>query len=294
MQPRVVFESANILGESMLWSPTRKSIYWVEATAPRIHRFEPDSGFHETIDVPCAAPLGMIAQTGSPAILLLAQPDGLCTFNLVSRSLQCIAHPEKSRADIGYNDAKVDRRGRLWAGSFDLAEAEPRGALWMLDGMDAPVLAEAGLAVVNGPAFSPRGDIVYVSDSIARRILSFEVRECAPWLVSRKVFAQMTAEEGMPDGLTVDAEGCLWCAHWDGARVTRFAADGSRLAVIELPVPRVTSVAFGGERLETLYVTTARYGLSESQLAASPAAGHVFAIDAGVCGLVEAPFAPVL
>jgi sugar lactone lactonase YvrE len=139
------------------------------------------------------------------------------------------------------------------------------------------------MAVVNGPAFSPDGGVIYVSDSMGRRILAFDVDRGA--LRRRRTFATMSKDEGFPDGLTVDAEGCLWCAHWEGSRVTRFAPTGERLSVIRIPAPLVTSVAFGGSALDTLFVTTARLGLNPGDIARAPQSGSLFAVKPGITGL---------
>jgi len=194
-----------------------------------------------------------------------------------------------SRIVESQNVLGVDSSGRLWVGTFDLNETEPRGCLWLLGDGATPQLMESGLAVVNGPAFAPDGSTVYVSDSVGRRILAYEL--AASRLRTRRVLVHFADGEGLPDGLTVDAEGCIWCAHWDGARVTRFSPNGERILTVAIPAPRVTSVAFGGASLDTLFVTTARYGLTEAVLAAYPDSGALFEIQTRVRGVAATPLA---
>ena len=258
---------------------------WIDGVQPTIHRYHPATGVHTSLAVPVAAPLGMIAQTTDPSVLALAQPEGIVFFNVETRTMTTYGHPEAGREGIGYNDAKVDPQGRLWVGTYDSSETEPRGTLWLFPDSGPAVLVDAGFVVVNGPAFSPDGKQSYLSDSTGKRIYAYEVRSAAPWLGPRRVFAAMTADEGLPDGLTVDGEGCVWCAHWDGARVTRFSPQGERLMVISLPARRVTSVAFGCAKLDTLYITTARYGCDEAELNRTPDAGGLFSARPGVTGL---------
>lgn len=281
-----VVSCQNVLGESVFWSAATQTVGWIDGVEPALWQFHPDNGRHESrrIDVP--APLGMIAATSDPRLLVMAHRSGVALYDLHDGHQTAVADPECGRAGIGYNDAKVDPSGCLWLGTYDDSEVEPRACLWRLQHGRAPALAESGVAVFNGPAFSPDGKIIYVSDSIGRRILAYDIGERA--LSGRRVFVQLRPEDGLPDGLTVDAEGALWCAHWDGACVSRYAPSGEQVLRIALPVPRVTSVAFGGAQLDTLYITTARYGLSAEQLALAPLAGGLFAVRPKVHGIAPA------
>lgn len=282
-----IVDSHNALGESVLWSQALQSVLWIDGVAAEIHRWEPLSRCHSVVKLPLDPVIGMIAATSEASTFVLSYARGLALVNVDTLQLARLADPERGRADIGYNDGKVDPRGRLWTGTFDVNETEPRGCLWLLENGAIPQLMETGLAVVNGPAFSPDGSTVYVSDSVGRRILAYELD--GGRLRSRRVLIGFANEEGLPDGLTVDAEGCIWCAHWDGARVTRFSPNGDRMLTIPIPAPRVTSVAFGGASLDTLFVTTARYGLSESSLDTYPGSGALFEIQTGVRGLEAMP-----
>jgi sugar lactone lactonase YvrE len=287
MTPRAAVAAGNELGESVLWSVANQEVFWIDGFAPAIHRWSPATNRHRVVPL-AAAPIGMIVATTDPDSVVLTDRDGVALFDLESGTRTGIADPERGRDGIGYNDAKVDRFGRLWVGTYDASEVEPRGCLWLLEHGRVPRLAESGMAVVNGPSFSPDGRAIYISDSIARRILAFDVKEDGS-LAGRRVLAQFNADEGLPDGLTVDAQGSVWCAHWDGGRVTRFSPQGERTAVIRLPATRVTSVAFGGPELDMLFITTARYGLTEAQLSGSPGAGSLFLVKPGVRGIPATP-----
>ncbi len=141
-----------------------------------------------------------------------------------------------------------------------------------------------GYICANGPTFSPDGAIVYHTDSTLREIYRFDVRPDGS-LGDKRVFARFTEEEGYPDGMTTDREGCLWVAHWGGWRITRFRPDGTRDRVVPMPVSQVTSCTFGGDRLDRMFVTSARIGLTDAQLAKEPLAGGLFEIDPGTTGL---------
>ena len=287
---RTAATTEDALGESPLWHPAERALYWLDVARPRLHRLAPDGGV-ATLALAAAAPLGSIVAADRPGTLVLAGLGGLSLLDAETGRLAPFADPEEGRDGVGFNDGKVDRWGRLWIGTHDLKEEAPRGVLWCLAPGARPVLADAGFAVSNGPAFSPDGATLYFSDSVGRRILAYDLRADDPRPTGRRVFATMAIDEGYPDGLTVDADGCLWVAHWDGWRLTRFAPDGERLAVVPMPVPRPTSVAFGGEGLATLHVTSARLDLGAATLAAAPNSGCLFAFEPGVRGLPERPFA---
>lgn len=290
-QVTLAFDARDRLGEGVLWDPRRRVVWWIDLLAPRLHRFDPATSQHRMIEIAAEAPLGMIALTDVGGTLLLAHRCGISTLDPDTGALKPLFDPEQGRDGISYNDGKTDRQGRLWAGTCDVAEVEPRGALHVRGEDGKWLVADSGFAVSNGPAFSPDGKVIYFSDSVGKRILAYDIEPGDPRPRNRRLFAAMAMDEGVPDGLAVDVEGYLWCCHWDGWRVTRFAPDGTRALVIPLPAPRITSCAFGGPKLATLYVTSAREALDPATLAASPQSGGLFAIETKITGLEEVPFA---
>jgi sugar lactone lactonase YvrE len=189
------------------------------------------------------------------------------------------------------NDGACDPQGRFWAGTMAYDESPGAGSLYRLgvDGSCAAVLT--GLTISNGIDWSPDGGTMYLSDSGDRRIDAFRFEGSTGSIGDRRTFVQLDREEGAPDGLTVDAEGALWVALWDGGAVNRYGPDGALLATIELPVQRPTSCAFGGPDNSILFITTARAGLGEITLAKQAAAGAVLAITGlGVRGVPCLPY----
>jgi sugar lactone lactonase YvrE len=169
-------------------------------------------------------------------------------------------------------------------------ELEHSGAFYRLDSDFSVHQVDRGYIVANGPTFSPDGKVVYHTDSSTREVFRFDVRPDGS-LSGKRVFALFAEEEGYPDGMTTDREGCVWVAHWGGSRITRFRPDGTRDRVIPFPVSQVTSCTFGGDRLDRMFVTSARIGLTDAQLAKEPLAGGLFEIDPGVAGLPTQQFA---
>lgn len=272
------------LGESPMWSGSEGALYWLDLLKPSLHRWS-DRGGHTVIPLAVPAPLGSITPA-SPGTAILTSAAGVHLLELQTGETRLLLNPLARLPHLHFNDGKIDRSGRLWLGTADYDEADPRAVLYVLEGSELTV-ADAGFAVCNGPAFSPDGSIVYFSDSNDRRILRYRLTEGGT-LVDRRVFAAFSEEEGYPDGLTVDADGFLWVAHWGGGRVSRISADGAVDLILSVPAPNVTSVAFGGEDLDLLFITTATAELDTAALGASPLSGGLFVEKLhGVHGIAE-------
>src|SRR5690606_20287098 len=169
--------------------------------------------------------------------------------------------------------------------------APDQGRLWRLDPDGRTYEMDRGFHVSNGLGWSPDDKTFYFTDTAKQTIYAYDFDLESGAIGNRRVFVTVPESEGKPDGLTVDAEGFVWSAHWDGWCVTRYDPEGKVERVINLPVPRPTSCVFGGPDLQTLFVTTARIRLSAAQLADAPLSGSVFAIDTGIKGLLDPMFA---
>ena len=166
----------------------------------------------------------------------------------------------------------------------------PDGCLYQLDPSLQIKRIDNGLAVANGIGFSPDGTAMYVSEQRAGRILRYDYDPQSGVLSGKRVFAQIPKAEGLPDGIIVDSEGYVWNAHWGGGRITRYAPDGTVDSQIEMPVPLVTCMAFGGDGLDELYVTTGWYHMTPAEQEKTPGCGDLFRIRTGFTGLVEPRF----
>ena len=196
-----------------------------------------------------------------------------------------ITDPEGDRPGNRFNDGKCDGSGRLWAGTMDDAIEQPTGALYRLDRDLSVHRMDDGYVVTNGPAWSPDGRIMYHNDTTARTVFAFDCDPVTGEIAGKREFLRLPDTDGYPDGLTVDSEGGVWLAHWDGWRVTRFTAAGAVDRVVRVPAAQVTSCTFGGADLRTLYVTTASTGLDGAQRAEQPLAGGLFAVELDLAGL---------
>lgn len=273
------------LGEGPYWVPEDSSLLWVDIPNGLLHRTEHPSG--ATVSsalgaVSAAFPaLGGGILTAGGNRLMLHTPRGR---EWTSRTIAEVP----ARDGIRFNDASVDPAGRVWVGSMHIDETEPLGELYRLDpgGMLTPVIK--GVTVSNGLGWSPDGSRLYYADSPMRRVDVFDYDPATGDAFQRRVFADLSRANGVPDGLTVDLDGCVWVAMWGGGVLRRFTPNGAQDAVLPVPVKRPTSCAFGGPDLADLYVTTASVGMTEAERAAEPMAGRLLRLRPGPRGLPSA------
>ncbi len=284
--PRAVSDGAALLGEGPVWIPAEGAVYWVDIKAPAVHRHDPATG--ENRSWPMPEEIGCIAPRARGGFVA-ALRSGFAWIDLDGVEIERFAAPEPDVPGNRFNDGKCDAAGRLWAGTMDDGETRPTGALYRLDPDGAWHRMDEGYVVTNGPAFRPDGRVLYHTDTFERVVYAFDLSADGS-LSNKRPFVRIPEGEGYPDGMTCDAEGFLWVAHWGGWRLTRFTPEGEPERVIELPVAQVTSCCFGGPELDRLYVTTASIGLDDAARDAQPLAGHLFEVPAPVRGLPPQPF----
>lgn len=275
------------LAEGPVWSDAEQKLYWVDILAPSVNRFDPVTRSNEEIKLPRL--ISAVAPRQGGGLVALTQ-DGLESLDFDTATLAPIVDPEADIPDNRFNDGKCDRQGRLWAGTMCLDARRSTGALYRIDPDGNWQRFVGGLTVSNGLDWSPDGRTFYFVDSAPGRIYAFDFDSNKGTISRQRVFAEIAPASGRPDGIAVDAEGCLWCAVWDGWCVNRYAPDGSLIEEIRLPVPRPTSVCFGGPDLKTLFVTSARIRLPSRILADAPFSGGLFALPVDVPGLPAAAF----
>jgi sugar lactone lactonase YvrE/DNA-binding IclR family transcriptional regulator len=288
VQWECVVPARSLLGEGPIWSTRDSALYWVDILTPSVH-------CHRGPGLNTSTPLGSMVSVAVPKTsggLLLATPSGLMGWPAPQEPLEWFSHPDSERANNRYNDGKCDRRGRLWVGSMDMGATANRGSLFKVEADGQFTRMESGLTVANGLGWSPDNRLMYFTDSFRRTIYQYEFDLDAGTLSNRRPLIVLGPEEGSPDGLTVDQDGCLWVALWDAWSVVRFNPQGREVMRVRLPVPRPTSCCFGGSQLDTLYVTSASVRLSAQSLQAAPLSGSLFALQIpGVKGLPETLFA---
>jgi sugar lactone lactonase YvrE len=274
------------LGESPVWDGARQQLAWVDVYNHRVHQYSPATGddrYFDTGDVVSAVALA------GPDRLLLALRDKLAFLHLPSGEVEVLQRCEFSRSDTRFNDGKCDARGRFWIGSISTEPGE--AALYRVDLDGSLRVMETGLTISNGLGWSPDGATFYLTDSPTRKIYAYRFDADSGSIHDRRVLVDLGDEAVEPDGLAIDREGNLWSALWDGGCIARFDAQGRPIERVPVPPRRPTSVAFGGEELRELYVTSASVGLSQSEIQDDVTAGDLFRIATGTAGMTSHPFA---
>jgi len=278
----------NELGETPIWVPEEKSLYWVDFIRNTIFRIDVETRKHESFkpDMPVRG----LCRRGSNGWLVITEA-GLAFWDPKSNQCELVVDPYKNEPNLQLNDGAIDRQGRLLVGSFNSADHDaPDGSLYRLDTDRSLHNIDDNIALSNGIALSPDGKTVYASEMSAYRINAYDYDAATGTLANRRVFVTLPEDGSKPDGLTVDSQGFLWAAHWGGWRVARYDPAGKLEREIRLPVELVTCMGFGGENLDVLYITTAWYDLSDRQRQAQPLAGDLFRVQTDIKGIVEPVF----
>jgi sugar lactone lactonase YvrE len=272
------------LGEGPTWDPAERRLIWVDILGSRIHTYDPVSGRRTVMateqHVGAAKP-----RAGGGLVVNLRDGVGLYGPPGTGEGFRWLHHGPVP--GCRGNDAAVGPDGALWTGTMRYDEAPGGGALSRIapDGTVLTILDD--VAVSNGTGWSPDGRRMYYIDSPTRRIDVFDVSGDDQLPFNRRQLVTIEEGDGFPDGLTVDADGCVWVALWDGGAVRRYTPSGELDRIVELPASRPTACAFGGADLTDLYITTARTGLD----APHPLSGSVLVVPGAGKGLAQVPFA---
>ena len=280
-----------LLSEGPRWHEERQELLWVDILGRQVHRgtLSPDGALERVETISADRHIGAVAPAAGGGYVLAAGPGFL--FADETGLVHELAQPEAGRTDVRMNDGACDPQGRFWAGTMAYDESPGGGALYRLelDGSCTTVLT--GLTISNGIGWSPGASTMYLNDSGTGCVETFRFDGASGAISERRTLVHIDEPGVAPDGLTVDEDGGIWVALWNGAAVHRYAPDGTLLTRVQLPVQRPTSCAFGGAGLDTLFVTSARTELDDDALARQPHAGKVFAIEGlGVRGLPCLPY----
>jgi len=293
---QVAVRMRSILGEGPCWDERSGHLYWIDILGPYIHRFDPSDGSVKTWSTGQA--IGCLALRESSG-LVCAMEQGIYSFDPERGAFaRLIGRPDADLANNRFNDGKCDPNGRFIAGTMSQDENEghgdktPAGTLFRVNPDWSVKALLKNVSISNGLAWSSDGRTLYFIDSPTRQVRAFDYDPKAGEIGKQRVAVDFHKESGIPDGMTIDAEGRLWIAHWAGWRVSCWnPVSGEKLEEIMLPCQNVTCCAFGGCDLTDLYITTAVIGLDQDQQASQPDAGSLFCIKTQVPGLAPHRFA---
>ena len=282
---REVLAAECTLGEGVFWDHTRDLVWFVDIKRRRLWHYDPATAEAAMADAPEQIGWALPAEDGR---LLCGLKDGLYTFDTEARAFTKLApipgEPQTNRS----NDACTDPLGRVWMGTMDDGEAEPTGRYYRFDRGTVTPAGPDRIAITNGPAIAPDGGTIYFTDTLGMKIFAAELREDGS-VGQMRLFVDTEKDlpGAHPDGPVVDSEGHVWSSFYGGGCILRYAPDGRLVGKVAMPTSNITKLAFGGADLHTAYVTTARGGLSEAQLAEQPLAGSLLAFEAPVAGFAQ-------
>jgi sugar lactone lactonase YvrE len=274
------------LAEGPFWHARQDALYFVDIKGKTVHRCDQDGGARATWALPDQVGFALPMAGGE---LLCGLPGRLVRFDPSGAAMETLLALEGDLPGNRNNDGYIDAAGRLWFGTMDNGEKAATGALYRWDGKRLQQ-RDTAYIITNGPCTSPDGRTFYHTDTLAKLIYAFDLAPDGS-LSNRRVLIR-TAAPGHPDGTAIDAEGTLWVSMFRGGRIDRYAPDGALIGSIAMPCSNITKVAFGGADLRTVFVTTARKGLTVEELSREPLAGSVFRFRTGVPGLPQHVFQP--
>ena len=294
---RCVWDARAQLGEGTTWSPREQALWWVDILGGCLHRYAPATGARHSWHVEGETVSAVAERANAPGLVVTLRRC-FAWFDPDSGDLRRLPDAEPDRPGNRFNDGKCDARGRFWAGTMDFDAKASTGALWRIEGGGArgeprvERVLDARFAVTNGPAWSRDGRTMWFSDTVRGTVHAYPFDPDSGTLGEARAFLQLGSKHGYPDGMTTDAAGRLWVAHWGAGCVTCHDPDSAaELLRVPLPATQVTNVAFGGPEFDTLFVTTARTRLDAAALEAQPLAGGLFAVRTDATGLPPHRFA---
>ena len=282
MQATSILRAQAALGEGALWHPASQRLYWVDIEGRALHCFDPATGHDRRFAV--GKRIGTVVPLPNGNVLVALQ-NGIHRLDIGTGQLTCLAAP-LTDAHLRFNDGKCDPAGRFWVGTFDRLQRPHAGTLYRYDPDGSTHVMLRGITNSNGIAWAPDRTTMYYIDTPTMAVQAFDYDNARGAIANPRVIIRFAEGRGGPDGMTIDAEGKLWVALWGGGAVHRYdPATGALLQVVAVPAPFTSSCAFGGAGLRTLFITSARGGLTPSQLAEFPLSGDVFAVEPGVAGV---------
>ncbi|MEK3883597.1 SMP-30/gluconolactonase/LRE family protein [Paenibacillus sp. PL2-23] len=284
----LALDTKSKLGEGPHWNRGLEQLLFVDIVKGLVHVFQPGTKEHDIHSLDGMPSSVIPIADGGWAVTM---QDGVYRYNPQQRELSLVVQIEADLPGNRFNDAKCDPSGRLWAGTMDIGFQDYTGSLYLVeaDGRVRTMLSQVGCS--NGIAWDERKGAMYYIDTMKPEVCGFRYDAATGEISERRKLLEWPSNAGSPDGMTIDAEGQLWIAHWGGGRVSRWNPDtGELLGELAVPAPNVTSCVFGGAALDELYITTAREGLSASELDAYPLAGGLFVAKPGVTGTASRRF----
>ena len=283
IKAQIVLDAKAKLGEGSIWHPKENKLYWVDIEGKSLHIYDPVT--NKDKEFALGSRVGTVVPIESGGALVALQ-SGIHKIDTKTGKLTFISNPLPDTVNLRFNDGKCDPAGRFWIGTLAMDSRRRGAVLWRMDKDKSLHLMLDSVSISNGIVWTADRKTMYYNDTPTGTIQGFDYDDKTGEISNRRVVVRIARGGGSPDGMTIDADGNLWVALWGSGSVGKFdPRTGQLLQKIIVPAPNVSSCAFGGKNLETLYITTARAWVSEEKLKEFPLSGGLFAVKPGVRGV---------
>ena len=283
LSAQLAFPAQEIIGEGHRWDELNNELVWVDILGRKIYRLDQNNASRSTIELPSDVGVAELKPDGS---YILAVREGFASVDADGTNYQLIfKFPEGSDPQVRMNDGACDAMGRFWAGTMHDSKANA-GSLYCMETGGSVSTKISKVSISNGIGWNRANNRMYFIDSPTGQVQLFDFNLQTGDISNPRCFVKIDQQFGLPDGLAIDAEDCIWVTLYGGGAVHRYSPSGELLTIVSVPVPNTTSCAFGGEDLSTLYITSARAELSQCQLDDYPLSGSIFGVGVGVKGNV--------
>ena len=287
-QAKLVLDCANLHGESVFWNPIDECVWWSDVHGQKIWSYSPALDRSDVYDMPDRVCSFAPRACGG---FIMAFADRISLYDLAAGEMKCLSQFEPDNPNTRLNDGRTDRQGNFVVGGMNDGTGEANSSVIRVSFDLSITTLLSGVSCANSTCFSFAGETMFFADTPDSEIVAFDYDSLTGSLSNRRVHASFANEPGLPDGSCIDSEGGVWNAEWEGHRVVRIAPDGDIDQIIDVPVWKPTCCAFGGEDLDTLFITTSCLMSTSDQIFSEPGSGGLFAIKTGFRGLIDQPFA---
>lgn len=283
LNAKLVLDAKATLGEGSIWQPKENKLYWIDIEGKTLHIYDPVT--NKDKQFPLGSRVGTVVPVKGGGALVALQ-SGIKKIDTKTGKLTFIDNPLPDTVNLRFNDGKCDPSGRFWVGTMALDSRRKGAVLYRMDSDKTIHMMLDSVTISNGIVWTADKKTMYYNDTPTGTIQAFDYNDKTGAISNRRVVIRIPKGGGGPDGMTIDADGNLWVALWGSGTVGKFDPHtGQLLQKVIVPAPNVSSCAFGGKNLETLYITTARTWLSPGKLKEFPLSGGLFSVKPGVRGV---------
>lgn len=276
------------LGEGAFWNHKTKTFYWIDIEGKQLHIYDPATGKNQSFETPSR--IGTVVPANSHEAMV-ALEDGIYIMDTSDGSITLYAAIENDMPDNRMNDGKCDPSGRFWAGTMHMPQTAANGTVYKIESGGKVKAMIDSVTISNGIVWTKDAKTMYYIDTPTGYVRAYDYNNEYGLISNARIVIEVPDSLGYPDGMAIDSEDKLWIGLWNGNKVARYdPLNGQMISSIEVPAHNVTSCAFGGPALDTLYITTARVDMTDAELDSLPLSGSLFKAVPGVVGVISAQF----